>query len=144
MVTFFKILFLAKAVLLTPEPIVIDEKLLLTLDDSVSAITTGASLRIDVSNMFEEIGIQKRGYIESLEILNDYFPQDSVTTDLLSEEKDVVVNLDVISFALTNDGATIDLSSSVGVPVGVEFDSIRIVTKVRLNDVMITWKNFSK
>ena len=139
--TFIKILFLGKAVLLTLEPVSIDEQLLLELDNSVSAITTGATLRINVSSMFDEIGIQKLGYIKSLKTLNDYFSQGSVTTELLSEDENITIKLDIMSFSLTNDGADLVLSSSEGIPVDVEFNRIHIMTKVPLYDVTITWKN---
>jgi hypothetical protein len=144
MLEFFKILFLAKSVLLTSSFITINDQLLLKLDDSVSAISSGASLEINVSSMFEGVGIKELGIIESRKVLKDYFSQGSVEADLIGEDENIVISLDIMSFSLEDAAATLVLSSAAGVPTGVNINRIKIRASVPLNKVTITWKNFSK
>lgn len=138
--TFLKILFLSKTVLLTINPVTFIGEYELSPKEPLVAITSGASIQIDISNFAPNISIEDAGIVESRELLKNLIPEGSVKAILYSEESTVV--LDNSEFALLNDGAMLILSSNKGIPVDVEFKKVKIVSDVKLKDVNIYWKNF--
>lgn len=142
MIEFLKILFLAKVIVLTPEPITINEQIVIELKSPIKAITSGANIEIDVSHLSKEAGIKEVGIIESRKLLGDLLPEGSVKAKLLSENKTVILNH--MNFALSNNEAKLILSSNSGVPVDTEFNGVEIVTGIPLNKVKVVWKNHKK
>ena len=139
MLEFLKILFYAKSILLTPQVIDIDGELSIDLNPPVSAITKGAAVVIDVSSISDEIGTKGLGIKKSREFLNKLLPKGSVFAKLQNKNDTVV--LDRMAFALGNSDAKLILSAENGVPTGVDFNTLDIVSNVPLERVTVTWKN---
>lgn len=134
---FFAILFFGKVVLLTPNPVTIDDYIDLDLDDPIVAVTTGAALEIDVSSMIVVADISAtRGALRSR------FPEDCLRATLHSSDSQVVLSR--IGPLISDDRALISLSSDSGVPLRTEFSHIELASCVRMTDVEIYWKNHTK
>ncbi len=137
---FLLILFFSKTFLLTPDPVNFIGEMELFPEEPLSAITSGASLQIDVSNFTKGINIKNNGIIESRKLLKEIIPEGSVNAILYS--KDGEVPLDESGFALSNSGVILMLSSKTGVPVDIEFDKVKIISRIEFKDVQVYWKNF--
>ena len=112
----------------------------LLLEENLTAITSGASLQIDISNFAKGVNIKEKGIVESRELLKEMIPKGSVNAILYSKGKEIPLSDD--SFALSNDGAMLVLSSNSGVPVDMEFDKVEIASQIELKGVQVYWKNF--
>lgn len=137
---FIKILVFSKTVLLTPNSVTFVGDYEIQPREPVTAITTGASLQIDISSLSSGISVSERGIIEARESLRDLIPEGSVKAVLYGEEESVLLN--DAHFLLSNNGAMIVLSASTGVPVNVEFREIKVSSKLELRNVEIYWKNY--
>jgi hypothetical protein len=139
---FFLILFLAKSVAITPEPINISNGVTFHLAEPVSAITSGAHLRIDVSGSLARHKDVK-GVVNILQLLEEEFPQGSITGALTTAEGDTII-LDRLSGSTDGLDAELILASSVRMPADIEFTEITLNSSVELIGVTITWRNHSK
>lgn len=108
--------------------------------EPLTAITSGASLQIDVSNFVKGASIKEQGIVESRKLLKEMIPEGSVNAILYSKGGEVY--LDDNGFALSNSGAMLTLSSKTGVPVDIEFDKVKIISQIEFKDIQISWKNF--
>ncbi len=99
---FFLILFFSKTILLTSTPVTIGANLTLTPSEPLTAITSGASLHIDVSHILDGVGIKNKGIVESRKILSSHIPENSVSAILFSHDRQII--LDKVNFALSNEG----------------------------------------
>lgn len=140
MKVFLLILFFSKTLLLTPDSVNFIGELELIPKEPLTAITSGASLQVDVSNFAKGINIKEKGIVESRKLLKELIPEGSVNAILYS--KDLEVPLNDNGFTLSNDGATLVLSTKTGVPVDVEFVKVKISSQIQFNDIKIFWKNF--
>jgi hypothetical protein len=137
---FFIILFFGKAVLLTPDPVSFVGVTHLSPDEPLVAVTSGASLQLDISNMIDAIGIKETGILESTTILEKRFPEDCVKAVLYGDG--ITVVLDERAFLLSNDGARLALYSKTGVPTKTKFRKTTVTSCSEVTDVKIYWKNF--
>lgn len=137
---FIKILIFSKTVLLTTNPVAFVGEYEIHPEQPVTAITSGASLQIDLSDHASGISIREKGILEARKLLRELVPEGGVEAMLYGEENSVL--LDDTNFSLSNDGATLILSSKEGVPVDVEFQTIRISSRIELRNIEIYWKNF--
>ncbi len=134
---FFAILFFGKVVLLTPNPVTVDDHIDLDLDDPIVAVTTGAGLEIDVSSMIVVTDI-----LATRRALRSRFPEDCLRATLFSSDSQVVLSR--MGSLISDDSALISLSSDSGVPLKTEFSRIELDSCVRMTDVEIYWKNYKK
>ena len=68
---FFLILFFSKSILLTPTPVTLEGIVSLVPEEPISAITTGASVEIDISSII--VKGQNEGIVEFRERLKKIF-----------------------------------------------------------------------
>ncbi len=134
---FFAILFFGKWVLLTPNPVSVEGHLELSLEDPIVAVTSGASVRIDVSNLVSGSSIS-----EIKQSFDSIFPESCVSAVL--QGPDGPVALSRTSSLLSNDQTLLSLSSDTGVPTKTEFSRIELTSCVELKDVNIYWANYKK
>jgi hypothetical protein len=142
-ITFFKLLFFSKVVLLTPHPVNIDSKYSLVLNEPINAITHGAVLEIDVSNMFQSRNIT---LINVSEIVMKNIPPNSVKAYLHTDKIDKTISLFFnrgISWSGNNE-IRIILSNPEKMKTDVDFQKIKIETKVPLEQVKIYWNTSAK
>ena len=138
---FFLILFFSQWVALTPQPIDISHEIVLSPDKPLTAITGGAGVHIDLSNAAPAVGIKQTGIEESMRILHEMIPPDSVSGYLLTGEGQRIL-LDRAFFSLENDRAWMVLTSSSGIPTGPEFVTLSIRSSVEIRGVSVYWKNY--
>lgn len=139
---FFLILFLGKSLVLTPMPIDLADEVTLELGAPVSAVTSGAHLRIDVTRSVPS-SIDLADVVDVLDYLAGQFPAGSVTATLTSDTGAAQV-LDEIGGSSDGKTAELIVSSAAGVPTGIDFSRLKIVTTVPLTAVTVTWQNYKK
>lgn len=134
---FFTILFFGKLILLTPNPVTIDDSFELMLDDSIVAINRGANLQIDVSSMIKVATIS-----ETRQAVSSRFPNGCVWAVLHSASGEIA--LENIGPSVSEDTVRMILFSESGIPVDTDFSRIEIHSCVTMTDVDIYWKNHTK
>jgi predicted transcriptional regulator len=140
---FIIILFFSKTILLTPSAINIDkgEKYVINLNESISAITTGANIQIDVSNMIIKDTL-KINLIETRRIVSDMFDKGSIQAVLISENDKIMLTYQGENF-INEKNIRLVLSANK-VPIGVDFSAIEITSDVKLEQIEVFWKNYKK
>ena len=139
---FFLILFFAKSLLLTPEPIDIEAEVTLQLAEPVSAVTSGAHLRIDVTHSIA--GSVELPNVEAvLDYLAERYPDGSVTATLTTGSGEQAI-LERVSGSTGGERAELIVSSSSGIQTDVDFSEVKIATKTPLQSVTVTWQNHAK
>lgn len=137
---FFLILFFSKTVLLTPNPIMLNGEIQLIPKDPLEAITTGASIQIDVSSMIKQG--EDEGFLEFDKRLLESFPAGAINAKLIGNDKTEVM-LTYEGASLTNKESTmLSLYSEGGVPTDIEFNKVVVTSNIELKDIKIYWKNF--
>lgn len=138
---FFLILFFSKTLLLTPDPVTISKEMGFHPSEPLSAITTGASIIIDVTNMLPNVNIGSSGIVESRRLIRERIPPRNIRARLIAEDETEVI-LSVFGTSLTHDSAWVTLSSRTGVPTDLEFKKVIIESATELNDVVVYWRNY--
>ena len=135
---FFLILFLGKTVILTPTPISVgSEEVNISLSENISAITTGATLQIDVTAM-----IDLESQSDVIKIRTDaetQFPKGAITATL-SHSQESEIKLTYHGGLLVNDDR-VRLSLEGNIPLNTEWDRIKIQSDVELQNVTVIWVN---
>lgn len=137
---FFVILFFGRAVALTPDPISFSGTLSLTPDDPLVAVNAGASLRIDLSTTVDGVGLKAAGIKESMARLENRFPEDCVEAVLYSKDSQVHLKQ---GFGLYDYAAILILRAAAGVPTDTEYEKVEISSCTDLEDVEVTWQNYT-
>jgi len=141
MKTFLLILFFSKTVPLTTEPVTITGEVELLQDEPISAITSGASIKIDITKMLPDANIKSSGFIEAQRLIEERIPFRSTRARLISKDGSEILLSDY-GISLSNDSAWYSLSSRTGVPTDLEFTKVIIESSVELTDVTIYWRNY--
>lgn len=137
----FLILFFSKTVLLTPVPVNISGEVVIRPEKPLEAITSGASLDIDVIDFIGRIKINEAGIFEIREIIKKKIPEGSVTATLHgSQGEKILLNKSGISKA--KDVARLSLYADSGIPTNMAFNKITITSSTELRGVQVYWKNF--
>lgn len=139
MMEFFRILFFAKTVLLTPEPIDLVGDVELELKEPLVAITRGASIEIDVSSILTKR--KQESIIEFDRKVAEIFPVGGIEANLFSEDEVKVILSYDGGAAYTNDRVFLMLYADGGVPTDVEFDRLMIRSRIKLTSVTVSWRN---
>jgi len=139
---FFLILFLGKSVLLTPTPIDLVDAVTLEFGEPVSAVTSGAHLRIDVTHSVPR-SIDLANVVGVLDYLATQYPDGSLTATLTANTGEVQF-LEHVGGSSDGKTAELTVSSSKGVPTGIDFSELKIVTSAPLPAVTVTWQNYKK
>lgn len=111
------------------------------LNEPISAITTGAAIQIDVSEMVLTGG-QKMNLLETRRTVSDMFSKGSIEAALIAGNKRIMLTYQGGTL-VNNDSARLVLSGNED-PIGVDFSAIVIKTDVKLERVKIYWKNYKK
>jgi hypothetical protein len=138
MIDFLLSLIFGSITLLTPAPIDIQHKTLITLSKPISAITDGATIQIDMSSTIPA----KNGLMDGLDAAKTAYPTRSIT-GMLSQSKGMT-SVQYIFFGqiiMTKEGARILLEPTTKLPKKVKFDRVTIVSEVELKQVKLYWKN---
>ena len=139
MKTFFLILFFSETVLLTRDPIAIgNEYVEITPKETFSAITGGAAIYIDVSSHVPD------GYTltEQFEFVDKRFPDESV--------QGVIIDKNGREYSITNEGSShahedvrLIVRHDSSMPTNVDFDKVKLKSRMPMEHVSVFWKNFT-
>lgn len=137
---FFLILFFSKVVALTPQPVDILGTLEIRPVEPLKAITSGASIEIEVSHLLGDV----EGIVEREHKIKELFPAWTIKAELhSSRHKPIALHYEG-NFAWSNESTWLILSGVPGLPTGVEFDKVVVKSQIRLAGVRVSWKNYSK
>jgi hypothetical protein len=135
---FFLILIFGKTVILTPTPITIGaEEINIPVNESISAITTGATLQIDVTAMFEPES--RLNLIQVRQDAKKLFPKGTIVASL-SNGKNSDIKLTYQGGILVNNNS-VHLSLGGDIPTETEWNKITIKSDVELLNVTVRWVN---
>lgn len=140
---FFLILFFSKTILLTQNPITMSNgELELKLNEPIEAITSGASIQIDVTSMLK--WDKNEGIKELRKKLDAIFPSGSIKAKLIEDDG---MEIDLIytgSSLINEDNVRLSLYGDGKISVDKEFTSIKLISSVELDEVNVYWKNYKK
>jgi hypothetical protein len=139
---FFLILFFAKSVMLSDAPGDILGEVDLSPDEPVSAITSGAHLRLDLTEQLKG-RIDLADSVAVLAHLERMYPQGTVSGRLLALDGQEFL-LDRSSGATDGKSAELLLSASSGLPTGLDFSRVWVTSSIPLYGVTVTWQNHAK
>ena len=136
---FFLILLFSKTILLTPDPISLHGRLELVPDKPIKAITSGASIQIDVSSLINKD--EKEGILAFRKRLLAMFPPKTISARLVGEDAEVVLQYDG-GHSFNKDSVWLELYVESGIQTDIEFKRVVIESSIKLNGVKILWKNY--
>ncbi len=139
MFDFFLILFFSKTLLLTPIPVDIEKTYTLNLEKPISAITSGASIQLDVSDM---LLLENSNILEIRNRVSDIFFKDSIDVEISLMDEKIKMIFDGATL-INNDSVRLILHSSDDV-LDKDFNKIIINTKIKLENIKVYWKNYKK
>jgi len=132
---FFKILFFADTVLLTPNPIDIINEYEIKLEKPISAITSGAYIMIDVSNMTSKL---ENIYPDIYNVL----PPNSIMVYLYTTQGDRVALHYIKGFSGSGTNNWIHLYAKKDmIRTNVYYNKVLINSKIPLNNIEVSWRN---
>ena len=137
---FFIILFFGKTVLLTPTPIDIEDMVTIKPDKTISAITRGASLQIDVSETIRRDPNERVD--EFRDRVKNLYPPGSIKAELVDKSGGVFY-IEYSGYMQSNKDSTVLLvNANDNTPTDKEFVKLTLSTKVVLKNVNLVWKNY--
>jgi hypothetical protein len=140
-ITFLKMLFMGKAILLTPVPVDINNLWLeLELNKPLQAITGGASLEVRFSRKYQLfMGLKNSN--EIIEVAKKAFPEDMIEAKLVAQNgNEIILSHRVLS--ISNDYVSYGIVDIVPLPTNVKFNELKLKSSIEINDVEIFWKNY--
>jgi len=143
MIEFFTILFFGKTILLTPSEIDIDVGNVvyeLPLDEPLVAVSGGASIQIDVTNMLKlDESMTVRQFREVATIR---FRGSAILANLIAES--ATIRLDFDGATSVDENSVRIILEADDIPLDLEFNRLTLETSVPLRQVSVFWKNYSK
>jgi hypothetical protein len=143
MLDFIFILFLSKTVLLTSEFVDIsssDSSYVLNLQEPISAITSGASIQIDVTEMLSKS--IDRDIIKTRKNIANMFSGGSIEAILSNATVDINLKYEGGNL-ISNDSIKLALYAE-NIPTDTDFNVVTLKSSVNLERVKVYWKNYKK
>jgi len=140
MITFIKILFLSKVLLLTVEPISISSSYVLPLKEELNVITKGAGLQIEISKLLKEKD-SSRNYFRTG--ISDIILSKSITADMYYKNKKIITLELSSAIGFSKEKIFIYLKNLKEINLHMKFDKMVIKTQLNLKDISLTWANAS-
>ncbi len=137
MLTFFKILFFGSWVTITQSPIDINSKpTQIILDKTISAITPGAHLRVDISSY-----VKASNVIDQLNEAQLFMGSRCLSARLNAKDGKFYI-LDDLYQSVVGNKTSLVLTNLDGVPTDIEFISIVIKSCKPINSTTLVWVNY--
>jgi len=136
---FLLILLFGKSVLLTPVPVVLHGSMELQPEAPIEAITSGASIQIDVSSIVS--WDTKEGILEFRQRLKKQFPPGSIKAELFGDGNKKTTLTYKGNHLFNKDSVMLSLYGDNGVPTDVEFKKVILTSSIELKGVKVLWKN---
>ena len=143
MKTFLLILIFGKSILLTPHHIDIKNEIVFELTESISAITSGAYIEIDVT---KNIQYSKKSDISQFrKRVQDLYPPKTIEAILVEKDGFETKLRYMDQNIMFNDQETLlTLTSEEGFSIDKEFVKIQILSEREIKNALITWINYKK
>ncbi len=139
MKTFFILLFFSKVILLTPDPIILDGVVTFVPEKPLTAITTGASIQIDISSIIIKDKIE--GIEEFRQRVKNKFPPHAIEAKLIQKNGDELLLSHTGGCLFNHESTRLSLYPESGVPTDMEFVKVVVKSKIKMEGVTIHWKN---
>lgn len=107
-----------------------------TLEEPVSALTSGAYIEVDVSSLFETSDV-----FWAPEAMNEVLPAGSIEASLLTADEEAVELTFQGGFKKAGDEIWVALHATDGVPTDREFVRITVRSTVRIENAVVQWNN---
>lgn len=133
-------LFFSKSILLTPQSVNLDGILEIKPKKKLTAITSGAHLKIDVT---EVIG-PPSGILETWDKVKKQFPSGIIEAELYSDNNQPIILFYEGYSSMSTNEVWIDLYSDSGIPTNVKFNKILLRSQIKIPTVKVIWVNFKK
>lgn len=140
-ITFLKILFLGKAVLLTPAPVDISNRwITLEPNKPLLTITGGASLEVRLSKK-NQIFRGANDFNELYKVANKAFPKSTIEAKLLDQsETEIILSNRIVS--ISKDYVSLGLVGNHPLPTDKEYISLKIRSATTIRNAQIAWRNY--
>ena len=143
MIDFIFILLFSKTVLLTPEFVDVNSNekgYEISLDKSINAISSGASIQIDITEMVPES--VKGDIIKTRKSVSNIFTDGSIEAILSTDIGDINLRYEG-GILIRNAGVRLAIYSAK-IPTYTDFNMVTIKTDVNLKNIKVYWKNYKK
>jgi len=139
MLIFLKILFFGGVTTLTPNSINLgDKEIRLALKEPIEAITSGASIIVDVSEH-----INAKTVTDAFKEIDIKYPNGCIVAKLISNDSKEII-LSESSGAWANDNISIHLRAKNGIPTDLEFNLVEIKSCKSIVGTNLKWRNYTK
>lgn len=132
------VLLFSNIIQLNNAPIDISKELEIKLKKPISALTFGASVEIDITQMLDKKTIKSLDILLLKTVIEKKFPQGSVRAILQNNKQSIVLQH---NGGMIIDNGSVRLRLYGDVPTSVDFNNLKILTDVELKQVYIFWKN---
>lgn len=153
---FFLLLFFARTILLTPEPIsIVEDWTRFTPEKSFKAIARGSKIRIRLTKDTKQLQVLRKNEKESknegsfwdpFDDLEEFFPANTIEAKLIWADG-TIYNLSVCGHSISRDKTkqiTADISLCGSLPIDVEFEAIDIRSNLKIENVELYWQNMGR
>ena len=139
MIEFIKILFLSKFILLTIDPVTIDERFSINTPEPIYAVNYHAEIVIDVTNMLPNVlGL---GVVKELDFIKEKFPQGCVLIELKNSNTVELVVLKKMTYSTSPTNLEISFKYPKNYKLNKVFDVVIVKPNIKLENVIIGWRN---
>lgn len=136
-----KVLFLGKAVLLTPNPIELDKQWLdIELEEPLEAITAGAALEVRFPrqhSLFVDVDSSNELY----EVASSALPQGSIEAKLVDENGDDLV-LSQREISISKSYVSYGLVGENQLSTEISYEALKVRSSFEIQGVKVFWRNF--
>lgn len=133
---FLLILFFSKFILLTPVPISLSEEWVFVAPDKpITAITGGASIRIDISNYINDK--------MSFEEVKSKFPNGSIKGKLISDNG-TIIELENKYSSHNQNQVMLILDANEPIPLKVKFTKVALKSLQPIEKINVYWRNYAQ
>lgn len=132
-----KIMILGKWLILTPLPITLDSSITsIDFEEPVKAVSSGAHIRLDVSDVINEVDFEKKS-----EKVAKEFSDGCIRVVLVSEDQSMVMNKQGTSFGKEKI-VHLQFFHEGGLSTEDQFTAVRISSCKPIKNVSVIWANY--
>lgn len=141
LVTFLKIFFLGKVILLTPVPLDVGNRWLeLKLDKPLSVVTSGASLEVRISRQHYLFN-KTKGFNEIYDVAKTALPEGTIVAELIDKNGNKI-NLSRRVLSISNDYVSYGITANVPLLSSTIFNGLKIKSNISIEGVKVYWRNY--
>ena len=143
MLNLIKILLFSQTITLTPLPILLKqgESHEIKLTNSISAITSGAHIRIDISAMKPD---DANDFSSIKSWVEKSFKEYDIIAEISNTESGDNINIFYLGgFSWNGEKVHLKLNPTTGFPINANYNKLIVSSNVELKNVYLLWQNYS-